>query len=99
MDRIPLVFDFHPALSEIGKILISLWPVMHASGIMKEIFSEKPLTSCKKPKNLKNELVRSRIKDRESKNQGMRKCGKKRCQICTFVDEGDQFEDGGVSFT
>lgn len=28
----------------------------------------------------------------------MRKCGKKRYQICTFVDEEDQFEDEGRKF-
>ena len=47
---------------------------------------------------MKNALVRSRIKGGESKNQGMRKCGKIHCQICIFVDEGDQFDDGDSKF-
>ena len=98
MDRSPLVFDFHPALSGEDKILNTLWPVLHASDNMKETFPEKPLTAYRRPKNLKNELVRSMIKDRGSKNQGKKKCAKKPCQIRTFVDEGDQFEHGGHKF-
>ena len=53
---------FHPALSGVGKIIDSLWPILHASKDMRSIFEEKPVTVYRRPKNLKDNLVESKLK-------------------------------------
>ena len=60
---------------------------------MKRIFGEAPLVSFRRPKNLKDELVRSKIGGRVIWGKGMRKCSKVRCQICKYVREGRSFKD------
>ena len=60
-NRIPLVVNFHPALSGIGKIVHSLWPILHASE--EGFFGEKSIIAFRRPRNLKDELVRSKLKD------------------------------------
>ena len=79
-NRIPLVLDFHPALSSIGKKIRELVPILHVSEHMKRMFVEAPLVSFRRPKNIKGELVRSRVP--RSFAERMKRCGKSRCQIC-----------------
>ena len=88
--RLPLVMTFHPALLGVGKIIHSLWPILHASEDMRSIIEEKPMIVYRRPKNLKDNLVRSKLKG-GSGDKGMRKCGKSRCQIYNFVEEGSKF--------
>ena len=38
---VPLVLNFHPALSGISQKVKSLWPVLHASDEMKEVFKDR----------------------------------------------------------
>ena len=40
-------------------------------------------------------MVRSRIQGSVDENKGMRKCGRDRCQICRFVNQGRSF--GGLA--
>ena len=82
-NRVPLVLDFHPALSGIRKKIRELVPILHALVDMKRIFVEAPLVSFEKPKNPKGELVRSRVQ--RSVSEGMKRCGKSRSQICKYV--------------
>ena len=57
-----LVMEFHPALSGVSKIIDLPWPVLHASDDMRKIFEEKPILSLKRPSNLKDVLVKSKLK-------------------------------------
>ena len=52
---------------------------------MKRIILETPLVSFRRPKNIKGELVRSRVP--RSFAERMKRCGKSRCQISKFVKE------------
>ena len=79
----PLVMNFHPALSGLRNIN-SLWPILHASDDMSEIFQNKPMIAYWRPKNIKDNLVRAKLKceGENSTDKGMKKCGKSCCQIC-----------------
>ena len=59
-----------------------------------KIFNEKPKIVYRKPRNLKDSLVRARVRMGDIGDKGMRKCGKSRYQICNFVEEGSSFGDG-----
>ena len=37
--------NFQAALSGIGKVVNSLWPILHTSDDMKRVFGEKPIVS------------------------------------------------------
>ena len=57
-----------------------------------QIFKDKkPSISFRGPRNLADNLVRSKIKRSSGKAKGMRKCGKPRCQICNYVEEVEKF--------
>ena len=77
--------NVHPALSGVRNIIDSIWPILHASDDMKEIFQNKPMIAYRRPKNLKDNLV-TRARPRCESEGYMKKCGKSRCQICKYVD-------------
>ena len=79
----------------ISQKVTSLWPVLYASDEMNEVFKDtKPLISFRRPRNLADNLVRSKIREttNKRKHKGMKKCGKSRCQICSYVEEAEEFE-------
>ena len=43
------------------------------------------MVAYRRPRNIKDEIVRSEVKRVNSDNKGMRKCDKSRCQICKYV--------------
>ena len=57
-----LVVNFYPALSKINRIIDSLWPLLQASENMKKVFGEKPMVAYRRQRNLRDELVRARVK-------------------------------------
>ena len=93
VNRMPLVMNFHPALSAVGNIIDSIWPIIHASDDMKEIFRDKSIIPHRRPKHFKDVFVRAKLKCECSdlRDIGMKKCGKSRCQMCKYPDEGCNF--------
>ena len=87
--------EFHPALSGAGKVIHSLWPVLHASDDIRKIFEEKPTLSSKRPKNLKDVLVLSKLRVNKV---GMKRCAQSRCQIDQYVNEGNEFGSGEKTY-
>ena len=61
LERTPLVINSHPALSGVGRIVDSLWPILQASDDMRQVLKKKPLVSYKRPRNLKDKLVRAKF--------------------------------------
>ena len=62
-------------MSGVSQKFKSLWPVLHASDEMKEVFKDtKPLISFRRPRNLADNLVRSKIKGATNtrKDKGMK---------------------------
>ena len=72
----------------VSKVIDSLWPVLHTSDDMRKIFEEKPILSFKQPRNLKDVLVKSKLRVNKESVVGIKQCGKSRCQICRYVNEG-----------
>ena len=89
-----LVMTFYPVLSGVGKVVDSLWPILQVSDGTAKIFNEKPKIVHRRPRNLRDSLAREKVRMGHIGDKGMRKCGKSRCQICNFVEEGSSFGDG-----
>ena len=98
-DRICLVLDFHPALKELFGILHELHSIVGLSENFLKVLPEKPLLSFRRPRNLKDHLVRSKLRNLEYSDRGMNKCGKRRCQVCNYIITGTEFTStvtGGI---
>ena len=86
-----LAITFDPRLPCIPQILKRHWRTMaKADPHLAEIFPLPPLTAYRRPANLRNKLVRSKIpqeQTREKRNlPGMKRCSKN-CAICPYVDQ------------
>ena len=92
LDKIPLVVNFHPALSGISRIVSLLWPILHTLKDMKNVFGENPIVAFRRPRNLRDKLVSSKLNKGRDEMEGMKKCGKSRCKMRAFVEEGREFE-------
>jgi hypothetical protein len=98
-NMLPLVLNFHHALLGVGEIVNSLWPVLQASEDMRGILGDmKPLISLRRPRNLADNLIISKVKKVNVEEKGMKKRDKARCQICNFVVETQKFEHNGHTY-
>ena len=90
-DRVCCVFDYHPAMGCLNQIFEQLQGIVSISSEFAKVLKEKPLLSFRRPKNLKDHLVRSKLRREGNRENGMVKCNKKRCQVCNFIRQGDKF--------
>ena len=82
---------FHPALNELRGIVEKLH-AMDASEEHKEAFKEQPLVVFRRAPNLKDTLVRAKLPRSQTGVTSCFKCGKVRCQVCSFMLEGSSFK-------
>ena len=90
-NRVCLVLDFHPALGSLNGILQEMQGIVEMSSDFFKDLPEKPLLSFRRPRNLKDHLVRSKLCSIEGLDKGMIKCGKRRSQVCNYVILGTKF--------
>lgn len=58
---------------------------------MKRAFFERAMVAYRILLNLKDKVLQAKVKREDYVEEGMRKCGKPRDQICRLVDEGYTF--------
>ena len=91
-DNRPLVVTFHPALKVVRDILRRLHIMLEASEEHRKLFKDQPLVVFRRAPNLKDSLVRSRLPKLQTEVvRGCFRCGKSRCQVCSFMSEGSNF--------
>ena len=86
------VVDYHPALRALYNIFRELHVIVSWSERFLRIMPEPPMVCFRRAKNLKDHLVRSKLRGEEETVVGMFKCGKKKCKICDNVVTGDEFK-------
>ena len=91
-DRVPLVTTFHPGLPHLPEILHKYLPILHSSNRCKEAIPHCPIVSFRRPKNLKDILVRSKVIQNQPTPAGFYKCGDKRCKMCDSTITGDKIQ-------
>ena len=87
-DRVPLVVTYHPQLPKLSIILRKHLPILHVSERMKQIIPNVPLVAYRRPKNLKDLLVRATLKPPQQSYEGTRQCGRPRCKTCEHIKSG-----------
>ncbi|XP_053376905.1 uncharacterized protein LOC123530291 [Mercenaria mercenaria] len=91
--RTPFVVTFHPNLPNIHATVDRHWPTIESSQRLSRMFPEKPLIAYRRPKSLRDILVRAKVKsatDTTSSGQSG-PCGAPRCQTCTTMPSTSTF--------
>ena len=58
-NRIPLAVTCHLNLPPVGRIINKHWPMLHHKDRTKKIFKNRPIVSRKRPRNLRDILVKA----------------------------------------
>ena len=98
--RVPFVMTYHPDGPNLHTIVHKRMDILHSSDLMREIFPEAPIIAYRRPKNLKDHLVRARVDSNRSNNTGVVKCKARRCELCKLMPETDTFRSSrtGISY-
>ena len=65
-NRVPFVITYHPALSNLSNIAREHWTTIEKHPELCKIFKEPPILAFRKPKSLKDILVRADISPRSA---------------------------------
>ena len=89
-DRPVLVVTHDPRLPAVAQIVKKHWRAMTQNPHMKSVYPKPPMIAFKRPRNLKDVLVKAKVppppKQRPTRvKPGMHKCNSWKCSICPFV--------------
>ena len=82
-DRIPFTLTFHPHNHAVKSIILKNFKLLQNDSETGTIFSQPPLISFKRDKNIGNFLVRSSFQTNDQ--SGTFKCTRSRCKTCSFI--------------
>ena len=82
-DRIPFILTFHPHNHAVKSIILKNFKLLQNDSETGTIFSQPPLISFKRDKNIGNFLVRSSFLTNDQ--SGTFKCARLRCKTCPFI--------------
>ena len=82
-NRIPFTLTFHPHNHAVKSIILKNFKLLQNDPDTGRIFSQPPLISFKRDKNIGNFLVRSAFQT--SNQAGTFKCARARCKTCPFI--------------
>ena len=82
-NRIPFTFAFHSHNHAVKSIILKNFKLVQSDPDTGRIFSQPPLISFKRDKNIGNFLVRSAFQT--SNQAGTFKCARARCKTCPFI--------------
>ena len=96
-DRTIIVLTYNPALPSVSGILQKHWRVMAQDPYLKKVFPSPPMVAFRRPKNLRDKLIKARVpptpQQRTPRNiPGMKPCNGKNCETCPFVKNCKQFK-------
>ena len=93
-DSFTLVLTYHPALNKVHKILKKAQRHTIRSPRLGALLPSPFRVPFRNPKTLKDHLVRSKLKIRDSNNEenGIYKCGNINCDICNVLYLSNEFQ-------
>ena len=87
-ERIPFTLTYHPHNLAAKNIILKNFKLLQNDNETGRIFSQPPLVSFKRDKNIGDFLVRSVLKSDDQ--PGTFKCARKRCNTCPFIHNADK---------
>ena len=95
-DRPVFPVTHHPALPSIPKIISKHYSTLTQNPHMLETFPKPPMVAYKRPKNIRDYLIKARVVKKVSRPKrilpGMHKCNISKCKICPYIKEGKKFK-------
>ncbi|CAH3033545.1 unnamed protein product [Pocillopora meandrina] len=82
-DRIPFTLTFHPHNHAVKSIILKNFKLLQNDSETGTIFSQPPLISFKRDKNIGNFLIRSSFQTYDQ--SGTFKCARSQCKTCPFI--------------
>ena len=96
-DRFPFTLTFHPQNHAVKSIILRNFKLLQNDPDTVRIFSQPPLISFKRDKNIGNVLVRSAFQT--SDQPGTFKCARTRCKTCPFIHNFEKISGPKRSIT
>ena len=90
-DRIPFTLTFHPHNHAVKSIILKNFKLLQNDSETGTIFSQPPLISFKRDKNIGNFLVRSSFQT--SDQSGTFKCARSRCKNWPFIHNVEKISE------
>ena len=86
-NRVPLVCTWSQQLPPLSQLIDRSCPILQANARLRRVF-ERPLVSYRRPSNLRDWLVRTRPKQRNSRETaGTFPCNAARCKACPLTKQ------------
>jgi hypothetical protein len=92
-DRTILVLPHHPHNFAAIRILNRHLPILHSDPSLQILFPDPPMIAFKRDRNLRDMLVRSRLRDQGKGHRGTTRCNRSVCKTCPYV-----FETPSITF-
>jgi hypothetical protein len=90
---IPFVIEYNPSLPNIGFIINKYWDLLKLSNnpAVRELHKYKPVMAFRRPKNIKDFLVKTNFQPQNNVKYESVKCNRPRCSHCSNIIESDSF--------
>lgn len=96
-ERITFAVTYAPQLPSVSQIANRHWRALTMIEDFKEIYPKPPMVAYKQPSNLKKLLCRAKVPPttgrsvmRQCNSEGTRKCRGNLCNVCPFIQEGNE---------
>ena len=88
-----MVLTFTPHVFPVKSIIRKLQPILLADNRLKNIFPEPPICAFRQPRNVGQQIVRSKLPILDSGEcVGTAPCGKSRCKLCPHINTDKSIE-------
>ena len=91
-DRPVFVTTYNPSLPQLNSIIRKYFPILTATKRGSEAFKDAPLIAYRRPKNLRDFLVKAKLKQPSQSNKTqsniISRCNDGRCRTCKFIAHG-----------
>ena len=91
-DRPVFVTTYNPSLPQLNSIIRKYFPILTATKRGSEAFKDAPLIAYRRPKNLRDFLVKAKLKQPSQSNKTqpniISRCNNGRCRTCKFIAHG-----------
>ena len=84
-ERVVIPIDYHERNLPVINVLQRNFPILENDDEVGDLFDSKPMVAYRRDRNLKDILVRSRLKRGEPQNAGTKNCNKRRCLTCNHI--------------
>lgn len=87
--RVPLVLTYHPSVAPVADVITRNWRILTEHSSTQRIFKTPPITSYRRDKNIKDNVVRASLQSDINPNVGTTPCRRRVCYTCQHVTTTD----------